>query len=96
MRTKSYVATVTSDLKNMATQQELYLGIQYTYASSATDLDQSLSDAVTITVNEATGTGWAATGSHSGLSGRQCGMFIGDAAASGASPAMTPGTVQCN
>jgi prepilin-type N-terminal cleavage/methylation domain-containing protein len=96
MRTKSYIATVTSDLKNMASQQEIYLSNQYTYASSAADMNQTLSDAVTLTVNESTGTGWAATGTHTGLSGAQCGIFIGDAAASGASPAMTPGTVQCN
>jgi prepilin-type N-terminal cleavage/methylation domain-containing protein len=96
MRTKSYIATVTSDLKNMASQQEIYLSNEYTYTSTITNLDLSLSDAVTITVNEATGTGWAATGTHSGLSGRQCGFYFGDAAASGASPATAPGTVLCN
>lgn len=96
MRTKSYVATVTSDLKNMASQQEIYLSNRYTYTSVITNLDMTLSDAVTITVNEATGTGWAATGTHSGLGGRQCGFYFGNAAATGASPATAPGTVQCN
>ena len=92
MREKSYIATVTSDLKNLASQQEIYLSTEYTYTSVLTNLEYTLSDAVTITVNEATGTGWAATGTHSGLAGRQCGFFFGDAAASGA----TPGTVVCN
>ena len=96
MRTKSYIATVTSDLKNLASQQEICLSAQYTYTSVLTNLEYTMSPAVTITVNEATGTGWAATGTHSGLAGQQCGFFFGDAAASGATPATTPGTVACN
>ena len=96
MRTKSYIAAVTSDLKNTASQQEIYLSNQYAYAGAVSDLDLLLTDAVTITINEATGTGWAATGTHSGLAGQQCGIFFGDATASNATPATTPGTVQCN
>jgi type IV pilus assembly protein PilA len=96
MRTKSYVATVTSDLKNLASQQELYLTNQFTYAATTTAMDVTLSDAVTVSINEATGTGWAATGTHTGLAGEQCGIYFGSAAASGASPSTTPGTVACN
>lgn len=96
MRTKSYIAAVTSDLKNLASQQEIYLSNEHVYASDVADLDMLLTDAVTITVNEATGTGWAATGTHSGLAGQQCGIFFGDAAASNADPATTPGMVLCN
>ena len=96
MRTKSYIASVRSDLKNLSSQQEIYLSSNYTYAATLTNLDFTLTDAVTITINEATGTGWAATGTHTGLAGQQCGFFIGDAAASGASPATIPGTVSCN
>ena len=96
MRTKSYIATVTSDLKNLASQQEIYLSAEYTYTGVLTNLEYTMSPAVTITVNEATGTGWAATGTHSGLAGQQCGFFFGDAAAGGATPATTPGTVACN
>lgn len=96
MRTKSYIAAVTSDLKNAASQQEIYLSSEYSYASAISDLDLLLTDAVTVTINEATGTGWAATGTHSGLAGQQCGIFFGDATASNASPATTPGTVACN
>ena len=96
MRTKSYIAAVTSDLKNVASQQEIYLSNQYTYASDVTDLDITLTDAVTISVNESSGTGWAATGSHSGLAGQQCGIYFGDATAANASPATQPGFVTCN
>jgi prepilin-type N-terminal cleavage/methylation domain-containing protein len=96
MREKSYVAAVTSDLKNVASQQEIYLSTEYSYAPNVGVLSLTITDAVTITINEATGTGWAATGSHSGLVGRQCGFFFGDANPSGASPATTPGAVVCN
>lgn len=96
MRTKSYIAAVTSDLKNFASQQELYLANQYSYAPDAVTLGMTMTDNVTITVNEATGTGWAATGTHSGLAGAQCGIYFGNAAASGATPATQPGTVICN
>jgi len=96
MRTKAFVAAVTSDLKNLASQQEIYLSTDYTYTSTVADLDITLTDAVTVTINEATGTGWAATGTHTGLSGEQCGIYFGDAAASGATPATAPGTVTCN
>jgi type IV pilus assembly protein PilA len=96
MRTKSYIAAVTSDLRNIATQQELYLTNQFTYASTTTAMDMTVSDAVTVSINESTGTGWAATGTHAGLGGQQCGIYFGSAAASGATPATTPGRVACN
>jgi len=96
MRTKAFIAAVTSDLKNLASQQEIYLSTDYTYTSVIANLDITVTDAVTLTVNEATGTGWAATGTHSGLGGEQCGIYFGSAAATGASPATAPGTVTCN
>ncbi|HET9947873.1 MAG TPA: prepilin-type N-terminal cleavage/methylation domain-containing protein [Longimicrobiales bacterium] len=95
MREKAYVAAVTADLKNLASQQEIYLSGAYTYAPDVSYLDMVITDEVTITVNEATGTGWAAVGTHSGLAGRQCGIFFGSASPSNAGPATTPGTVTC-
>ncbi|MEM7415188.1 MAG: prepilin-type N-terminal cleavage/methylation domain-containing protein [Gemmatimonadota bacterium] len=95
MRTKSYIATVTSDLKNMASQQEIYLSNEYAYASTVDDLDITLSDAVTISINQSSGTGWAATGTHSGLAGQVCGIYYGSGTAAGATPATAAGTVAC-
>ena len=96
MRTKSYVAAVTSDLKNMANQQELCQSDNNTYGSDVTDLDMTLTANVSVTVNEADGRGWAATATHSGLGAQQCGIFYGSASASNASPATQPGTVVCD
>jgi len=96
MREKSFVSAVTSDLRNLATQQEIYLGSYFTYASVVADLDLTVTDDVTLSINEATGTGWAATGTHTGLSGDQCGLFYGSASASNAAPATTPGAIVCD
>ncbi|MGY8777808.1 MAG: type IV pilin protein [Longimicrobiales bacterium] len=96
MRTKTYIATVTADLKNFATMQEVYLTDQHTYASNTVVLEMTTSSDVTITVATATGTGWAATGTHSGLAGRYCGIYYGDADATAAAPAAFPGSVTCN
>jgi len=96
MREKSYIAAVTSDLKNLASQQEIYLSDNHAYATGVRDLDLIVTDNVVLSVNEATGTGWAATGTHSGLVGAQCGIFYGSASATNASPATTGGTVVCN
>ena len=97
MREKSYIAAVTSDLKSFASQQEIYLSNTFQYAGSVTALtDLTLSDRVQLVVNEATGTGWAATGTHSGLGVRQCGLYFGSASSANASPAVVPGVVTCD
>ena len=53
MRTKSYIATVTSNLKNFASQQEIYLSNQFTYSGTLAALDLTLTADVTISINEA-------------------------------------------
>ena len=86
-----------SYLKNLASAQEIYLSNNYAYAGTLTDLtDYRISDDVLVWINEATGTGWAATGTHAGLAGAQCGIFFGSAAAANCAPATTPGSVICN
>jgi prepilin-type N-terminal cleavage/methylation domain-containing protein len=94
-RERAYIAAVTSDLKNLATLQEIYHSDHEVYAAALTDLpDYHGSDGVTITINAATGTGWAATGVHAGLT-QQCGFFYGSASPSDATPATIAGSVAC-
>jgi prepilin-type N-terminal cleavage/methylation domain-containing protein len=96
LRERAYVAAVTSDLKAMSAQQEIYQSEILSYANDVSLLtDLTLSSGVTITVNEATGVGWAATGVHSATTGRPCGIYYGTASASNASPATLPGMVVC-
>lgn len=97
IRERAYVAAVISDLKNLATQQESYHATTQFYATTLTSLTNfSESEGVNVAINEATGTGWAATGYHSALTGQQCGFYFGGASAANASPATLPGTVSCN
>jgi len=97
VREKSLIAAVTSDLKIFASQQEAYQGTHQVYAAAVSQLtDLTLSDGVTITINEVnTGVGWAATGVHDALLGRMCGIYYGNASAGNATPAVQPGVVTC-
>ena len=96
-REKAFIAAVTSDLKILASQMEIYQAENLTYPASVALLtDFTLSAGVNITINEANaGTGWAATGLHDALTTRQCGIFYGDGSASNAVPATFAGTVVC-
>ena len=96
VREKGFRAAMMSDLKNLASQQEIYHNENYAFASSLTDAQTVTSEGVTITINEATGTGWAATAAHVGVPSQQCGVYHGDAAASGGDPAAAPGVVTCS
>lgn len=86
---KAFIATVTSDLKIMASQMEIYQAENLTYPADPALLSNFiLSAGVTITINETiAGSGWAATGYHSALATRQCGIFFGTGSASNAVPA---------
>ena len=95
VRTKAYVSAMKSDLKNLATQQEVYYNNNYTFAGSLTAAGTTSSEGVTLTINESTGTGWAATATHAALAAAQCGIYHGDAAASGGSPSTALSIVQC-
>lgn len=96
-REKAFISAVTSDLKNLANQQEMYHSNWQTYASAVTDLTNfAATEGVNLTINAATGTGWAATGTHNGLPTSQCGFFYGGASSAQASPATLPGQVLCN
>jgi prepilin-type N-terminal cleavage/methylation domain-containing protein len=96
MKAKSFIATVTSDRKSLASREDIHYGSNQVYASDLNDLTQlTLSERVVVTINEADGTGWAATGYREGLPDSPCGIFYGDAQAANATPATTPGVVAC-
>ena len=95
VREKAFRAAMMSDLKNLASQQEVYHNDFYSYASTVTAAQAIPSEGVTVTINEATGTGWSATAGHVALGGEQCGIYHGNAAASGGSPATAVGIVTC-
>ncbi|MGE0160941.1 MAG: type IV pilin protein [Gemmatimonadales bacterium] len=92
-REKSFMAAMKSDLRNLATQQDIYHNNNYTYSTVASDLGFVNSEGVLVTISEATGTGWAATASHAGYPGAVCELFQGSASPTG--PASVEGSMEC-
>ena len=95
VRDKAFVASMKSDLKNLATQQEVYHNSNFAFSTSFTDLGFVTSEGVTVAVNEATGDGWAATASHAGISA-QCGSYHGNATPANGTPATVLSVVGCS
>jgi prepilin-type N-terminal cleavage/methylation domain-containing protein len=95
-REKAYFAAMKSDLKNLASQQEIYYSDNYSYSASAADLAFTNSDGVIVTPT-ASSSGWSATAYHMALgTGEGCALFYGTAAAPSAPAAPTqPGEVAC-
>lgn len=94
VRNKSFIAAVRSDLRSLASHQEIYHSNNHVYAADLGTLNLTLSKDISLSVNEATGTGWAATATHVALA-KQCGLYFGSASSSNAAPATKPGVVAC-
>jgi len=96
-REKSYLGAVVTDMKNFATQQELYHSNNTYYANHVDAVSTMvMSEGVNITVNESDGRGWAATGWHDALPDRQCGIYYGVASPGSAQPATAVGVIACD
>jgi prepilin-type N-terminal cleavage/methylation domain-containing protein len=92
-REKSFIAAMRSDLRNLATQQDVYHNNTFTYSTSATAVGFVNSDGVIIDIPEATGTGWSASATHAGYPGAVCALFQGSATA--IAPATVEGSMEC-
>ena len=96
-REKAYFAAMKSDLKNLASQQEIYYSDAYAYTSSASDLAFTNSDGVIVGMSSVTSSGWAASATHAALGTAEgCAIFYGTATAptSPTTPSQ-PGEVAC-
>jgi type IV pilus assembly protein PilA len=92
-REKAFLASMKSDLRNLATLQDIYHNGSYSYSNDFTALGFLESDGIVVTVSEADGTGWAATAAHVGYVGEHCELFQGDATPVG--PATVEGQIAC-
>lgn len=93
-REKAYYAAMKSDLKNLASQQEIYYADNYTYTDNTDDLGFASSEGVTVAIGAPTATGWSATAIHSGLDAASlCAIFAGDA--DPVAPATQAGAIEC-
>ena len=78
-RERAYVAAIKSDLKNLASQEEIYYADQYAYTSSFEDLGFVPSQGVTIVLYSSQ-TGWTAWATHAALGPSEgCALYYGDA-----------------
>jgi prepilin-type N-terminal cleavage/methylation domain-containing protein len=96
-REKAYFAAMKSDLKNLASQQEIYYSDAYAYTAVTADMAFTNSDAVNVTI-AASASGWAASATHDALGGTEgCAIFYGTATAPtvGAATPAQPGEVAC-
>jgi len=99
-RERAYYAAMKSDLKNLASQQEIYYADHYTYSNSLANLGFTESEGVTVTPSAVTATGWAATATHSALTGANegCALYYGTVATVPAVGTTTPsnsGEIAC-
>jgi prepilin-type N-terminal cleavage/methylation domain-containing protein len=92
-REKAFLASMKSDLRNLATLQDIYHHGSYTYSADFSDIGFIESEGVTVTVSEADGTGWAATSAHAGYPAQSCSLFNGDATP--VAPATVEGQITC-
>jgi prepilin-type N-terminal cleavage/methylation domain-containing protein len=97
---KAYLASMKSDLRNMATTQEAYFAdFQVYVAGSASNVGGTTaavngfvpSSGVTVTAAASGGTGWSSTAGHSGTT-KTCAIFVGVAAVA---PALVEGEPKC-
>jgi len=93
-REKAFLSAMKADLRNLATQQEIYHNIAYSFSTVELDLGFVESDGVDVVIGAANGTGWSATAVHQGLIGEVCAMYHGDAAP--VTPAVVQGVVECS
>ena len=97
VKARAYFTVMRSDLRNLATAQEAYQqmsGAFYGGPIPAPGTSIRPSTGVTITIVEASASGWAARATHASAPGKACAVFHGDAAA--VAPATTAGEIACD
>lgn len=97
-REKAYFAAMKSDMKNLASQQEIFYSDNYSYSDDFSALAFTNSEGVNVVFGGASASGWSASATHSALGGSEgCSMYYGTASAvavGGTSPTQ-PGEVAC-
>jgi len=97
VRTKAYVATLKSDLRNLVTAQEAYLagnGSYYSGPVPAAGTGLTASSGVTVTLSNVTNAGWSATATHVAAPDWMCAVYVG--AAPPVAPATAEGSIACD
>lgn len=91
---KATVASMESDLRNLATAEEGYLFNKGTYSTDLVALQATVSPGNVLVVNEATTSGWSATATHVPAISKTCYLFHGSATPVGS--AVSEGVISCS
>ncbi len=73
-REKAYRSTMLAALRHLASLQELYYSDNYAYSTDKAALGFTQSSGVTVTISDGDSDSWAASASHTGLTGETCTM----------------------
>ncbi|HVX40519.1 MAG TPA: prepilin-type N-terminal cleavage/methylation domain-containing protein [Gemmatimonadaceae bacterium] len=90
---KAHFAAMKSDLHNLTTAEEAYFYDHAKYSAVLDSLSFQASHGNTVTVTEATATGWSATSQNPDSYPHFCALFVGSASA--VAPATQAGVVAC-
>ena len=90
---KAYLASMKSDLRNLASAEESYFYEHQTYSSDTTALDFKHSPGVVLDLQSATGSSWGALATHPAAYPMRCALFMGNTPVA---PASTEGQVSCD
>ncbi|MDC0160324.1 prepilin-type N-terminal cleavage/methylation domain-containing protein [Gemmatimonadales bacterium] len=77
IRERAHFAAMKTDLKNLASQQQIYYADHYSYSTDIEDLAYTNSDGVTVRIIVSS-SGWSASATHSDLGMNEgCAIFGG-------------------
>jgi prepilin-type N-terminal cleavage/methylation domain-containing protein len=93
MKQKANVATMQAALRNLGQAEETYFAEHSAYTDIVDSLNIKPAPEMTLTVIEATSTGWSATISHPDAVPRMCAFFLGNATP--VPPATNQGSLAC-
>ena len=77
---KAYMATMKTDLRNLATAQEGYFSDNQAFTNDTSALSYAPSKNVTITIDQLSSSGWHGKAVHTLVSGKKCDVYVGAAA----------------
>ena len=93
VKQKANVATMQTALKNLGQAEETYFSERGVYTANLDSLNFQPSGELTLTVVEATNTGWSATITHPQAIPRKCAFYLGTATP--VPPATNQGSLAC-
>lgn len=94
VKSKANFATMKTALRNLGQAEESYFADHGVYTAQLDSLNYTTSPEMTLTVVEATATGWSATITHPQAVPRRCAFFLGTATP--LAPATAQGALGCN